>query len=363
MRNCLLRIAEAAHRRGHEVTVYCCECKPDAPDYIRIVRFAGSSDLYRKRGREYFDFLKDSVQKDKQDVVLGFVRGPGLDFYFSGRKCFVFSEKQNRSGVYRIFNREYAMRAALEQEVFSKTSKTGIFYFSEVQKNQFIRTFNTPEKRFYQMPPSANQNCRRTPDYQLLREAKRFQLSVGDSDLLLIQIAANMMQKGADRTIHAMASLPEDIRSRVRLCLIGHDTQKLRHLAASYGLEKQIFFEGLRYDIRDYLFAADLMVHPARVEVTGPMLVEALDSGVPVLCTDTCGYSGYVTKSHAGGTVSGKNFDQMELNASLLSFLWNQEHLKELSSYALEFMKHCDTFAYADIVVDVLEQKGSNASS
>jgi len=126
-------------------------------------------------------------------------------------------------------------------------------------------------------------------------------------------------------------------------------------------LDGQILFTGALHDIRDYLFAADLMVHPARFEVTGPMLLEALDAGLPVLCTDTCGYADYVTKSHAGGTVSGKGFDQMELNASLLSFLWNAGQLKYLSEYALDFMKHHDTFAYADMVVDVLEQKGSHA--
>lgn len=362
MRNCLLRIAEAAHRRGHEITVYCYEWKTEIPAYIRLVRFSVRSPQYHKRAREFFFFLEKAVRTEKQDVVLGFNRGPGLDFYFTGGNCFVFTEKQNRSGVYRLFNREYATRAALEQEVFSPSAGTGIFYFSEEQKSQFIRTFHTPETRFFQLPPSANQNCRRPQDYEALRHTKRFRLSVGPSDLLLVQVAANMMQKGVDRTILAMASLPEDIRGRVRLCLIGRDIPKLHQLAASCGLERQIFFEGARHSIRDYLFAADLMVHPARFEVTGPMLLEALDAGVPVLCTDTCGYAHCVTKSHAGGTVSGKWFDQTELNASLLSFLWNPEQLSYLSAYALDFMKHYDTFAYADSIVDVFEQKGSHAS-
>ena len=106
-----------------------------------------------------------------------------------------------------------------------------------------------------------------------------------------------------------------------------------------------------------------MMIHPARVEVTGPMLLEALDAGVPVLCTDNCGYAEYVMNSHAGGTVTGgHNFDQMELNAALLSFLCDPAQLRILSRDALDYMRHYDTFSYADTVVNTLEQKGPHAA-
>lgn len=363
MRNCLLRIAEAARRRGHELTVYTCESKGEVPSYLRVKTFSHLSPLYHKRVREFFRSLEECVRTDAQEVVLGFNRGPGLDFYFSGGNCFVFTEKQDRSGVYRFFNREYAARAALEQEVFSPASPTRIFHFSEEQKSQFIRTFHTPDARFIQLPPSANQNCRRTPDYEERRERMRRRFSAGPSDLVVVQIATNMMRKGVDRSILAVSSLPEDLRSRVRLCLVGRELPKLRQLAAEQHLRHQIFFEGVQHNVRDYLFAADLLLHPARVEVTGPMLLEALDAGVPVLCTDTCGYAQCVVKSHAGGVVAGKMFDQMELNVSLLSFLWNMEQLRLLSGLALDFMKHHDTFAYADAVVDRLEKKGDSRAS
>ena len=253
-----------------------------------------------------------------------------------------------------------AARAALEQEVFSPGAKTKIFHFSDEQKSQFIRTFHTPENRFLQLPPAANQDCRRGGDYAERRAAMRRRFSAGESELVLVQIATNMMRKGVDRSILAVASLPEEIRARVRLCLVGRELPKLRQLVAEQHLENQVFFEGVQYKVRDYLFAADFLLHPARVEVTGPMLLEALDAGVPVLCTDLCGYAPCVVKSHAGGTVAGKAFDQMELNVSLLSFLWNPEQLRELSGYALDFMKHHDSFAYADAVVDAMEQKGTS---
>ncbi len=363
MTNCLLHIAEAAHRRGHEITVYTHEWNGAEPDYIRVVRFPITAKTYQKRTTEFFTRLAGSVRTDATDVVLGFNRGPGLDFYFSGGNCFVYTEKQTRSGMYRFFNREYAARAALEQEVFSPESKTRIFYFSEEQKAQFIRTFNTPASRFCPLPPAANQNCRRTAEYENIRHNKRRIFSAGPDDVVLIQVAINMLRKGVDRTILAVAALPEAIRSRIRLCLIGRETEKLRQLAESTGIARQTFFEGPQFDLRDYLYAADMMIHPARVEVTGPMLLEALDAGVPVLCTDNCGYADYIVNSHAGGTVTGgHDFDQMELNAALLSFLCDTAQLRLLSRDALDFMRHYNTFSYADTVVNTLEQKGSHAT-
>ena len=74
MRNCLLRIAEAARRRGHEIIVYTSEWKEESPDFIRVVRFNIHSSQYHKRTREFFFRLADAVREDKPAAVLGFNR-------------------------------------------------------------------------------------------------------------------------------------------------------------------------------------------------------------------------------------------------------------------------------------------------
>ena len=69
MTNCLLHIAEAAHRRGHEITVYTHEWNGAEPDYIRVVRFPITAKTYQKRTTEFFTRLAGSVRNDATDVV------------------------------------------------------------------------------------------------------------------------------------------------------------------------------------------------------------------------------------------------------------------------------------------------------
>ncbi|ESX91332.1 hypothetical protein X756_03305 [Mesorhizobium sp. LSHC412B00] len=51
--------------------------------------------------------------------------------------------------------------------------------------------------------------------------------------------------------------------------------------------------------------AADLLIHPARIETTGTVIVEALANALPVITTDTCGFAPLVEKADAGVVIAG----------------------------------------------------------
>ena len=81
-------------------------------------------------------------------------------------------------------------------------------------------------------------------------------------------------------------------------------------LAAQAGIaEKQLRITGVRSDIRQLLSAADIMLHPARAESAGNVLIEAIACGLPVVCSDICGYRDYVLAS-GGGRVAPSPYDE-----------------------------------------------------
>jgi len=49
------------------------------------------------------------------------------------------------------------------------------------------------------------------------------------------------------------------------------------------------------------------MLHPARLENTGTVIIEALANGLPVIASDACGYSKYVEASGAGLVVASRD--------------------------------------------------------
>jgi UDP-glucose:(heptosyl)LPS alpha-1,3-glucosyltransferase len=46
--------------------------------------------------------------------------------------------------------------------------------------------------------------------------------------------------------------------------------------------------------------AADLLVHPARLDTTGTVILEAIVNGLPVIATAVCGFSVHVSRADAG---------------------------------------------------------------
>jgi UDP-glucose:(heptosyl)LPS alpha-1,3-glucosyltransferase len=77
---------------------------------------------------------------------------------------------------------------------------------------------------------------------------------------------------------------------------------------------------GGRDDISELLWASDCLIHPAYAENTGTVLLEAAVAGLPVICTEVCGYSHYIQESQSGVVLS-EPFVQADLNHALLSVI------------------------------------------
>ena len=91
-------------------------------------------------------------------------------------------------------------------------------------------------------------------------------------------------------------------------------------LARRLGLAQRVRLLPGRDDIPRFLVAADLLVHAARKECMGAVLLEAAVAGLPVLCSAACGYAWHVEKADAG-RVLPEPFRQAALNSALAEML------------------------------------------
>ena len=87
---------------------------------------------------------------------------------------------------------------------------------------------------------------------------------------------------------------------------------------------------------------ADVLIHPARYENTGLILIEALSQNLPILTTDNCGYSSYV-EDDKKSIVLKSPFSQQKLNFSLEKILSKKNYsnkinyqYKQYSNYQLD---------------------------
>ena len=114
-----------------------------------------------------------------------------------------------------------------------------------------------------------------------------------------------------------------------------------------------VFFTGGRDDVPAFLLAADLMIHPARSESAGNVIIESIVSGLPVVTSRVCGFWKYPAEVDPA-LVIGENFEQAKLDAAVLYALNN---LGELKSKTIAYGAKADFCRRAQVAVDYMEKK------
>lgn len=103
---------------------------------------------------------------------------------------------------------------------------------------------------------------------------------------VLLAIARLERQKGLDVAIEALARL-RDHHPRVVLVVLGSGPleAELRELARAHGVDDRVHFPGRSGDVASWLLRSEMLVHPARWEGFGLVLLEAMLAARPVVAT------------------------------------------------------------------------------
>lgn len=118
------------------------------------------------------------------------------------------------------------------------------------------------------------------------RAEVRQALGLGPGSRVLICVGRMTDEKGQGVLIRAMPAVRTRI-SGTRLLLVGEGPSRVRYesLAHELGVEENVSFLGVRWDVPDLLRAADVLVMPSLNEGFGLVMVEALASGTPVVAS------------------------------------------------------------------------------
>ncbi|UUE36199.1 glycosyltransferase family 4 protein [Pectobacterium aroidearum] len=339
-----LSIALTCQKQGHDIRVYTSEWQGDKPEGFDIVLVPISGLGNHTRHRRFSDWIQRHLQQSPVDRVVGFSKMPGLDFYYAAEGCTAEKAVQEKGFFYRLTPR-YRGYATLERDVFDKNSHTRMLMLTPRQIAHFQKHYGTQDERFFMLPPGISLDRKystRSPD---TRSRFRQQNQLAENGFVLLQVGSDFKRKGVGRSLAAIASLPQELRQRVTLLVVGQDDPKpFQQQAEQLGIGKQIQFFSGRDDIPDFMAAADLLLHPAHQEAAGIVLLEAIAAGLPILVTDACGYAFYIERSQAGQVIP-EPFSQTALNHALLHALSQPETLKKWAEKARHFADTEDIYS------------------
>ena len=313
-------LVEELLRRGHHCRVYCLSWQGEAITGVELRRVPVRALRRHRRYQCFSDQVRADLAVDPVDAVIGFNTLPGLDFYYAAA-CALDEALAERGTWYRR-SAVFRQVAAWELAIFAPAAKTHILLPCELQRESFARHYLTPAARLHLLSPGVAFARRALEDAPERRKTARARLGLEAQELALLFVGSAFVSKGLDRAITSLAHLRvEQPNVKSRLLVAGQDQpRRFQRLARRLGVAAGVEFLGGRDDIADLMLAADLLVHPARTEADGTVLLEALAAGLPVVATDVCGYAPHVKAARAGILLPAP-FSQQQLDRAVMRYI------------------------------------------
>jgi len=285
-----------------------------------------------KRYSEFKNNVSQYIQNQTNVISISFSKISGFDFYYAADSCFASKNKnffKNLSPRYQFFHKE-------EYQIFNPKSKTKILSISRKENEIYKSIYKTPDNKFIFIPPYIDKKFFIESKNKFFFSSKYFK----NNNKLLIFIGSGFKTKGLDRAIIAFSSLPLKIRNNFNFAIFGKDNEKkYRKIIARYGLEDSINIFPGHDNVPQLMREATALIHPARYENTGLILIEALSQNLPIITTDNCGYSSYV-ENDKKSIVLNSPFSQQELNFYLEKLLSKNNYLNKINAKYKQYISY-----------------------
>ncbi len=349
----MVRIAKECLRRGHKVCIFTQQWQGDEPEGIEVIIHKTSALSNHANAAEFHQRFIESVKRDDFDLSVGFNKIPGVDYYFCGDFCYLEHSINKNSFLYQYTSR-YKTFKRFEQGVFEQESQTKILSLSSREDTVFKKHYSTPTERFVSLP-SMLEKTQWVDNTSLPSRAEiRASLGIKDHQSLMLFVGSDFARKGLDRALHALASLSKETLANVVLCVAGQGkVEKHQKMVDRLGISNNVQILGPRKDVPALMKAGDFLIHPARAELAGGVIVEAIVSGLGVIVTEVCGYAWHVNEADAGIVLEGE-FSQEKLNQAVDQALTCEDKDKWRQN-GFEYSKKSSLYAMAKVAVDEFE--------
>jgi len=163
--------------------------------------------------------------------------------------------------------------------------------------------------------------------------ATRAELGIGEDDVLILSVGRLVYQKGHEYLVQAMYNLMKDFpQAKAVICGEGPLRRQLEAQITRLGVGASVRLLGNRMDINRFLECADVFVLPSRWEGLPVALLEAMESGLPVVATRVEGVEEVVQDPKQGLLVPPE--DARSLTESLKTLVADPDLRKRMGKSA-----------------------------
>jgi len=343
-----VRLAKAAVEKGDTPLIVVSTWEGPRFDEFQIIELNSGGTSNHSKAERFASDCQAVYQQEHLDTAICFSRVPNTPFHFCGDPCFQEKFVRTKASFNKLLPR-YRFFLKNEEELFGAQSTTHIFYLAESEIPAYTDVYSLVESRYTLLPPWLKPPKKFSQSKGELKKKLTNELGIAHDATLLLFVGSDFRRKGLDRAIEALSELKNNA---VHLVACGDSSPEAPYKQSQkLGLEKHVHILGPRDDIPEWMFSSDLLIHPARQETAGMVLIEALTYGLPVLCTENCGYSQTVNEAGCSplaslaepkdiaGAIRLKLEENQYLAESIKKWV-NQENRYATAQIILNKMKH-----------------------
>ena len=185
------------------------------------------------------------------------------------------------------------------------------------------------------------------------KKSIRKEFSVPDETKVLLSVGELNRNKNHEAVIRALAKINTDYV----YIIVGKGplNNYLHDLAKELGIEDKVIITGFRDDVKDFYATADLFVFPSFREGLSVSLMEAMASGLPVICSKIRGNVDLIDE-YKGGILFHPN-SVHEIEDALERFLSDGGDCKKYGLYNKEKIRDFDCNRVLSIMTNIYQGK------
>lgn len=267
---------------------------------IHIKSFPFSRNPLSKSNFKAYKELVQFIKTEKIDYIHCNTPTGGLLGRLVGRKCKV------KKVIYQAHGFHFYKGAPLKNWLLYYPVEKWLAHYTDALITINNEDFERAKKKFklrnngkvYYVPGVGIDTTQYNLDEKLC-EGKRRELGLNEGDIAVISMGDLIERKNYDTAIRAIAEANEP-KLQYFICGKGPGEEKLKALAESLGVTKQIHFLGFRSDIKELLTAADIFLFTTKQEGLPRSMMEAMASGLPCIASKIRGNTDLLDGTEGG---------------------------------------------------------------
>jgi UDP-glucose:(heptosyl)LPS alpha-1,3-glucosyltransferase len=342
-----LLITKELLSRNHDIKIFTRSWEGAVPIQLDVVQLGEKGFTNYSKNKNFVNEVFNKVQKYEPDIIFGFNKMPGLDLYFAADTCF--AKQAKNKNRFQKYTRRFRQSINYENQIFSDKSESKILLLNQNQSRDFKEVYSTQEERMTIIPPGIDFEWNEVNSKNLHKL-----LNISKLDKLILFVGSDFYRKGLDRAIQGINHLKEKNISSSLIVIGDDDSKPFQASISRHSLQDKIFFMGPRSDVASFMKSADLLVHPAREEAAGNIIIEAMVSGLPSIVSKEVGFSDEVKKFNAGAVLPD-NFMQVDFN-NLLERTIKTNRLTFIKNNISSLHENNYFFSRSSFIADYIEE-------